>query len=349
MTPKEKRGRKKLTVSQELSFKLNQDFKKANYVRSAVSPPIASGTVPVKRLFSIWKKLIFERPEMLELMVPVSSLSFKSICRRLESKYSSSGMGPCKRLKFKSICSRERISPSLLGMVPVRMPSSRIRFLRVWRRLSSDGSVPATPFCSRRENDYEIVEHKREMTKCLANKMIHENTILYFRNPLLNAHTQFDSSNKVVFVTSQSTPSAFVATCQPGVGVGLKSRYLEVACGVRRSLRLCLFFLGSVLVQQWWSRAFRPSISASTKIKDAHNISLNQEFVLWTKLHGVFVDDPFQCQLLWRSRSVNISRIRDNSQKDVDQCRSTLNCEVARANGNWSRSWSHRARGFYRW
>jgi len=102
----------------------------------------------VKRLFSIWKKLIFERPEMLELMVPVSSLSFKSICRRLESKYSSSGMGPCKRLKFKSICSRERISPSLLGMVPVRMPSSRIRCLRVWRRLSSDGSVPATPFCS---------------------------------------------------------------------------------------------------------------------------------------------------------------------------------------------------------
>ena len=57
-------------------------------------------------------------------------------------------MDPWRRLKFRSICSRDRISLSSLGMVPVRMPSSRIRLLRLWRRLNSCGRVPATPFCS---------------------------------------------------------------------------------------------------------------------------------------------------------------------------------------------------------
>jgi hypothetical protein len=120
-----------------------------NYVPSAVSAPNEVGIVPEKRLFSIWKKLILDKVEMFELIVPVSSLSLRSIWRRLDKEYNSSGMGPCKRLKFRSICSRDRISLNWLGIVPVRIPSSRIRFWSAWRRLSSKGSVPATPFCSR--------------------------------------------------------------------------------------------------------------------------------------------------------------------------------------------------------
>lgn len=139
-------------------MKTKQDFfpkhkntrqqQRANHLPSEVRAPMASGMVPVNKLFSIWKKLILVRPAILGLIVPVSSLSFKSICRRFDSKNNSSGIEPCNKLKLRSICSRERISPSLLGMVPVKIPSSKIRFRRVWRRLNSAGSVPATPFCS---------------------------------------------------------------------------------------------------------------------------------------------------------------------------------------------------------
>ena len=143
--------------------------------------------------------------------------------------------------------------------------------------------------------------------------------------------THFDSSDKVVFVTSQSAPSTFTATGQPSVAIGFESCYHEGALGIGRCLRCCLFVLGGILVQQWWSRAFAPSISTRRKVKDAHDVSLDQELVLWTQLHGIFVDDPIQCQLLRRSGGIDIGGVRDNPQKDVDQGRSSLLRQVARA------------------
>lgn len=157
--------------------------------------------VPLNELFSIWKKFKFVSCPIRVLMVPVNSLSFRSNCVRPVSPNSSSGRLPCRRLKFKSISSMVLMRPISDGIVPVRTPSSNNRKRKLLSSLSSDGKVPAIPFCSAKVHN-ELVSNK-----------ISENQYFEQSNP--RKRTKIDSNNSSGIVTGNGCPITFRDRCQP--------------------------------------------------------------------------------------------------------------------------------------
>ena len=115
--------------------------------RKFVKVPIASGTIPVKKLSCNCKNSIFGNTPI-PLILPVIILSFKSSCSRRERDKSSVERLPVNELKSKSKKNRLRSKPISVGIVPDNPPRSMPKSSKSVSRPISVGIKPTKLFNS---------------------------------------------------------------------------------------------------------------------------------------------------------------------------------------------------------
>lgn len=94
-----------------------------------------------------------------------------------------------------------------------------------------------------------------------------------------------------------TTPLTLTTWCQPSIGSTFTNHY--IACFIR-CCNGCLGEFG-------WRRALCPPIAICGIVKDCHDVSLNQSFVIGTKIESVFKYQPRVGIILWSSLHESMS------------------------------------------